>query len=311
MDIQTALLGAQKKLKDSGITSASLDAEVLLLAAINHKRRRDPRDKNWLYLNAISAQLSTTDKKRFDAMLERRMRHEPIAYILNSKAFYDLDFYVDHNTLIPRPETELIVEEALDIIKDSKGRFSLIDIGTGSGCIPIAILTSIAGTVCTDKLSRVFADDISGDALKVARKNAKRYALDGKISFLNLDLEQALEKLPRHASVIITANLPYIDEKDYPLLGTGVRDFEPKTALVAGENGLSEIGRLIGKFASLRDDSTTYAILLEADPRQMRSIEVRAKKNLPGCDIRVIKDLRGKKRMIRIDNIRNQNIRPT
>lgn len=300
MDIKNAIIFAQKKLKDKDIISASLDAEVLLLAAINNKGKIK-RDKSWMYMNAEKYLLSKKEEKMFRDAVKRREKNEPIAYICGEKEFYGLDFFVNKNVLIPRPETEIIVDEAITILKksESEKRFSLLDIGTGSGCIALSILHEARKHNETG-IVKIFANDISSGALKTAKLNARRHKLYSKISFLECDLEKAIEKIGFHKNIIITANLPYIMEGDYLKLGSNVKDFEPKTALLADEKGLYHINRLIKKFASYNELASSYVLLLEADPGQMKPIRDLAERTLRGCKVEILKDLRGESRMIKI-----------
>lgn len=298
MDLKTALTYAQKKFRDKSIPSAQLDAEVLLLDSID-KTHRSERDKSWMYLNLDKHILSPEEEKIFKAGVRRREKFEPIAYITGRKEFYGIDFFVNKDVLIPRAETEIIVDEVLSMIKNSKKNFTLIDIGTGSGCIPISILSCL-DSVERKRIKKTFANDISTKALEVAKRNAEEKRLLSKITFLECDLEQALKKIHAREDVIITANLPYVTEEDYMNLKPNVLDFEPRLALTAPEKGLYHIRRLIETIAALSPNLASYRVLLEADPGQMRTMAGIAKKNMPGCKVDTIKDLRGKKRVMEI-----------
>lgn len=299
MDLKTAILFAQEKFKTHGLTSASLDAEVLLLAAINRHRRKQ-RDKSWLYLNFGRYALEEEEEKSFRAFVRRRLRHEPVAYITGKKEFYGREFSVDSSVLIPRAETELLVDNSLRIIAEAKHKIALLDIGTGSGCVALSILAANAAAGHAGRIRAAFLNDISAAALTVARANAKRLGLLARVEFLEGDLVDALEKLKAYPDVLVTANLPYVTEENYARLLPSVKDFEPKLALTASTRGLSLIYRLLDNFAPLSQDFTSFALLLEADPRQMQAIEKRAKKMIPGIETEIFRDLRGKKRAIRI-----------
>jgi release factor glutamine methyltransferase len=299
MDIRSAIKFATNGFREKSIASARLDAEVLLLESLNVGRRKK-KDKTWLYLNTEEYLLSPQEEKIFKSFVRRRKRLEPVAYIIGRKEFYGLDFFVDKDVLIPRPETEIIVEETLRVIRDSKDRFTLMDIGTGSGCIPISILKAAEASSTSDNIAGVFADDISERALRVAKKNARLHRVASQITFISADLEVALEKIKDAKNIIITANLPYISPEDYDKLTANVRKYEPKLALTTKDKGLHHIRRLIVRFAALRNDMSSYYMFLEADPKQMRSIVSLAKKCLPEADMEMIKDLRGKKRVMKI-----------
>ena len=294
MNLKTAIIFAKNKFQDKAIISAPLDAEILLLEAIN-QNRADKIEKSWLYLNFEKYILSKKEENLFKNFVKRREKYEPIAYLIGKKEFYGIDFFVDKNVLIPRVETELIVNEVISILENFKGNLTLIDIGTGSGCIPISILKSTS-----TELRKVYANDISFEALEVARKNAKQHKVSSKITFLKCDLGIALEKIKTCDNLILTANLPYITPEDYKKLTPNVKNFEPKIALTTKDKGLYHITRLIEKFARLSANTRSYCILLEADPKQMRSIKVIAEKNLRDINIEIIKDLRGRKRVLKI-----------
>jgi release factor glutamine methyltransferase len=176
----------------------------------------------------------------------------------------------------------------------------LIDIGTGSGCIPISILKTASGEGMAAKIKKIYADDISEKALAVARINAERQKVFSKITFLNCDLEIALERIKNCKNLILTANLPYVTPIDYEKLAPNVKNFEPKIALTTKDAGMYHITRLIEKFALLSPNMSSYCILLEADPKQMKRIESLARKNLRNIKIEITKDLRGKKRVAKV-----------
>lgn len=296
MNPKTAIVFASAKFREKDITSAPLDAEVLLLEAINGGEK----NRSWLYLNFEKYILSREEEEKFRNFIRRRERHEPVAYIIHKKEFYGFDFFVDKNVLIPRPETEIIVKKVLDIIKNVETPLTLIDIGTGSGCIPVSILKSSNMDKSSSKIKKVYADDISEKALGIAKINAKKHGVSSQMTFLKCDLETALEKIKDCKNLILTANLPYIAPEDYEKLNANVKNFEPKIALTAKDKGLYHIARLIKKFGALSANMSSYYIFLEADPKQMGNIEIFAKTNLPKANMEIIKDLRGKRRVAKI-----------
>lgn len=297
MNAQKAFLEAQKAFKEKNIASASLDAEVLLLASINlHKKIK--RDKSWLYINYKDYELSNQELENFKKFINRRKKYEPVAYILGKKEFYGLDFLVNKNVLIPRNETEAIVETVSSFIKNHQGsKFILIDIGTGSGCIPVSILSQKA---IQKKIAKTYANDISEQAIETAKSNAQKHKMKQKISFLHCDFSEAINKIPDHKNIIITANLPYISEDSYKTLSPTVKEFEPKLALTADKNGLDKIERLIKEFGLLEKKFENYMIILEMDPWQISSAKKYIAKNIKKAKIEIIKDIRGKKRFIKI-----------
>jgi len=324
MNIQQSLKTSVNKLKQKNISSANLDAEVLLLEALNRNKphshnnnvddinhgiaaslcgapRNDSKnlDKSWLYINN-NYELNKKEEELFKNFINQRLENKPVAYIINRKEFYGCDFYVDKNVLIPRPETEIIVEEVLKILAVDK-KFNIIDIGTGSGCIIISILNELAKNKNNKVIHSAYANDISCEAIKIAKVNAKKYDLNKKIKFIENDFEKFLDKENIYNSdgLIITANLPYIKNKNYKNLSVNVKKYEPKIALTAGENGLVCIEKLIKAVLKIKKKyKQKIFIFIEADPNQMSKITTMANNRLANVNIKIIKDLSGKKRIV-------------
>lgn len=300
MDMKSALARAQRQLKDKGIPSAPLDAEVLLLASLN-AGREPARDKSWLYLHLHDHELTKREAARFHGYIARRLEQEPVAYITGRKEFYGRDFYVDKSVLIPRVETELIVDEALEVLRATPMKeYTLLDLGTGSGCIPVSILASMKEHGLNN-VRRALACDISEAALKTARKNAKAQGVN--IRFRSADLSDAIDELRTRKDVIVTANLPYISPADYAKLAKSVKGYEPKLALTTKDNGLLLMKKALEAFSRLAAGFDSYHLLLEADPKQMRALESHARKLLMGIKCEAYRDLRGKQRMMHIYNL--------
>jgi release factor glutamine methyltransferase len=173
-----------------------------------------------------------------ETLIARRSAREPLQYVLGSQEFCGLDFEVDPTVLIPRPETELLVEEALQAVS-GKDHPIIVDIGTGSGCLAVTLATRLPS-------AEVYAVDSSPAALAVARKNIVRHSVGGKIACLLGDLcsPLACHRLVGQVDVIVS-NPPYIAEQEWPALQPEVRNFEPRGALVAGATGIEVHGRLI------------------------------------------------------------------
>ena len=325
MNIQQSLKTSTNKLKQKNIPSADLDAEVLLLEALNKfgvhslecnkscysqvktAYRLKPelqKNKTWLYINN-NYELNKEEEKLFNSFINQRLKHKPVAYIINKKEFYGYDFYVDENVLIPRPETELIVEEVSKILTANK-KFNLIDIGTGSGCIIISILNELAKNKNKKVIHSAYANDISCEAIKIARINAKKYNLNKKIKFIENDFGKFLDEKDFYNSneLIITANLPYIKNEDYKNLSVNVKKYEPKIALIAGKDGLVYIEELIETVLKIKKRcKQKIYIFIEADPDQMSKIKSLFRRNFKNIIIKIIKDLNQKKRIISIEII--------
>jgi release factor glutamine methyltransferase len=231
-----AIDGASRRLADAGIESARLDAEVLMAEAAGVTREA---------VITGSIDLSPAILKRFDALVARREKREPVAYILGHKEFYSLDFEVTPAVLIPRPETEFVVGAALEFLAD-KADARVIDIGTGSGAIAIAIAVNAPRT-------RVTALDISADAIAVASRNARRHRVEGRVTFRRADCFDVLDGGPalEHFELIVS-NPPYLDEAEIASLEPEVRGFEPRVALSSGTGGLDILRRIVsGSLAHL------------------------------------------------------------
>ena len=213
-------------LKERRVQSYILDSEILLSKVLNKSREELLIDLNQ---NVSEKNLST-----FNEYLLRRSKYEPVAYILEEKEFWSKKFYVNKYALIPRPETELIVEKIYKIYKGKK--ISILDIGTGSGCIIVSLLSILKDSFGT-------GIDISNDAILIARKNALRYNLLDRVKFLNKSLDNIFGK----KFDIIVSNPPYILRKDINNLSDEIKRFEPRMALDGGNDGLDLIKKVIYK----------------------------------------------------------------
>ena len=328
MNIQQILKISADKLRQKNIPSTALDAEVLLLEALskcadeippapflkggvlaNDAPRNDNKrlDKNWLYINN-NYELNKKEEELFNNFINQRLKHKPVAYIVNRKEFYGYDFYVDENVLIPRPETELIVEEVLKILNNDRREQAclfptIIDIGTGSGCIIISILNELAKNKKDKIIHNAYANDISSEAISTAKINAKKYNLNKKIKFIRNDFEKFLNKKSIYNSneIIITANLPYVKNDAYKTLSEDIRKYEPKIALTAGRDGLVCIESLVKSVLKIKKKyKQKIYIFIEADPDQMSRIMAISREKLANVNLEIIKDLSGKKRIIKL-----------
>ena len=220
-----------KLLKQNKITSYNIDSELLLSNILNLSREN-------LLIN-LGKKIKKKNYYNYKKLLQRRIKNDPIAYILKKKEFWKNKFCVNKNVLIPRPETEIIVEEILNIV-ESKSSKNILDVGTGSGCIILSIIKESPNCKAT-------AIDISKNALKVAKTNAKMHHLENKIKFENIDID----KFKDNKYDFVVSNPPYINEIDLKRLEDNVRLFEPMNALKAGLDGLTEIKKLILKSKKL------------------------------------------------------------
>ncbi|MGH9590566.1 MAG: peptide chain release factor N(5)-glutamine methyltransferase [Terracidiphilus sp.] len=233
------LAGAQSLLAAGSLPDrARLDAETLLLQVL--KRRGEARNRAWL-LTHLDSEAAPDDAAEFDALVKRRLTGEPIQYIVGEAEFYGLPFFVTRDVLIPRPETEHLVEKALQLCAQCADP-RILDVGTGSGAIAVALAAHLRDASIT-------ATDISAAALAVAKRNAQRNGVEDRIRFLAGDL--LVPVADEHFEMVIS-NPPYVAEADRNMLAVEVREFEPETALFAGGDGLAVYRRLIpAAFASL------------------------------------------------------------
>ena len=226
-------------LKEKNISTYILDSEILISKTISKSREE-------ILIN-LDKDLNEKNILKFNKYLVRRLKSEPIAYILEEKEFWSKKFYVNKDTLIPRPETELLVEKLAKIFKDKK--ISILDIGTGSGCIIISLLS------CLNKSTGI-AIDISKKAVDVAKKNAKRHQLIDRVKFLNKSIEGIFSK----KFDLIVSNPPYIDRKDLKNLNDDIKKFEPRMALDGGKDGLDLIKKVIYKSKEILKINGTLAL---------------------------------------------------
>ena len=214
------------KLQKQKIKTHRLDSEILLSKVLNKSREQ--------ILIRLNQNIKNKEVFAFDSLIKRRLNKEPIAYIINEKEFWSKKFKVNKNTLIPRPETELLVENLIKTYKNK--RISLLDIGTGSGCIIISLLSELSN-------SNGVGIDISSNALEVAKKNASLHKVESKIKFYN----KSIINLYNYKFDLIVSNPPYIERKNIKNLDDDIKKFEPLIALNGGNDGLDVIKKVIYK----------------------------------------------------------------
>jgi release factor glutamine methyltransferase len=240
-------------LTHTGQANAKLDAQVLLSHTLQVERS---------ILYAYPERLLTPEQEQqFLSLVERRSRGEPVAYLTGHKEFYGLDFLVDKRVLIPRPETELLVEAALNVCRQmlDAGRTPIVaDIGTGSGIIPVSL------AVLEPRLPYLYASDISAGAIDVAYLNSQRHHVEHRVRLLQGDL---LTPLPEPID-ILTANLPYVGTDEMDDLAIDVRSYEPHLALFSGPRGLDLLRRFFIELQHSHKLSEGAVLLLEIGYRQ-------------------------------------------
>ena len=219
-----------KVLKLHKIKTHLLDTEIIISNILKKKRE--------IFLAGKDCKVSNNDIKKFNTLIQRRKNYEPLAYIFNRKEFWSESFLVNRNTLIPRPETELMIEKIVEVFKKSEP--FVLDIGTGSGCILISILKEL-------KKAKGLGIDISKKALLVANKNACDPSIEGRVKFLHRSIN---DKLNRKFDLIVS-NPPYICTHALKNLDKDIKYFEPKVALDGGKDGLDVIKKVIYKAKEL------------------------------------------------------------
>lgn len=276
-----------QKIRRQTLENPKLDAQVLLAHCLN---------KPTAYLFAHGDEtLTEAVHDRFFALIDRRAKHEPVAYLIAEREFCRRPFVVSTATLIPRPETELLVELA---IKTAKPGTVFADIGTGSGAIAV--------TLAAETGAFVFATDVSGEALLVAKHNAERHQVADRIFFLQgdlltpflHDLKAWLERAELKQMTIV-ANLPYISKAQYETLDPDVKNYEPATALLGGLDGLALYDRLFKQIDAHRACfPPNLKVMFEIDPSQNRSAPLLVRHYFPRASVEVIDDLAGRARIV-------------
>ena len=230
MEILELINHGSRQLKDKRIYSHKLDSEILLSKVLNKTREE-------LLIN-LDQKIAPQEISDFNKLVDRRSSKEPMAYILKEKEFWSKSFLVNNNTLIPRPETELMVEKIVKIFK-TKDIF-VLDIGTGTGCILLSILSEL-------KNSKGIGLDISSKAIQIANANSKKHKLTQRTKFY----KRSLDEIYHNKFDLIVSNPPYIMRKDIKNLNEDIKKFEPKLALDGGNDGLDVIKKVIYKSRSI------------------------------------------------------------
>ncbi len=268
-------------LKQHGLDEAEDDAKILLCSVLG------------LSTSQLFAQsdrvLSYEEAQRMEGLIGRRIGHVPVAYLIKNRQFYGMDFYVDNRVLIPRPETEVLVDEAIKFGKEwrkkNQGVMNIADVGTGSGAIAVALAANIPG-------STVYATDISGDALSVAAVNIRKHGLDDRIKFAEgYLLQKIIEKLH-----MVVANLPYIASATVAKLAPEIALHEPVVALDGGIHGTGLFRDLIEQAGQKLEPGGT--LLMEIGQGQDEEIALMVRRIFPGPEVSLVKDLQGINRVV-------------
>ena len=290
--VKSHLIEKTKLLKDNSIDLPKLESRLLLAKALN-------KDLNWTYLNT-GKEISKKKIMIYEMLIKKKIKRFPTAYLLENKEFYSMNFKVNKNTLIPRPETEVMLEEIKKNFK-SKKKFSILDLGTGTGCILLSILNEFKNAfgIGIDKYL---------ETIKVAIINSKINNLSKRSQFVNLNWNQKdsfkkILKINKKFSGyekfdLVVSNPPYLLKNEMKTLMPEVT-YEPKESLYDNKDGLSFYKRILPKINSLVSENSY--IYLEINPKNRRNIEKICKSNNIK-NIHYIKDLSGKYRFVLIKN---------
>tara|TARA_Y100001970_G_C14044238_1_gene755439 strand:- start:3 stop:833 length:831 start_codon:yes stop_codon:yes gene_type:complete len=262
-----------QKLKLKKISNPELDLRVL----INNSKTNNKE----IFLSNFSEK--DIDIKKFYLYLERRLKHEPISKIINKKNFWKYDFYVNKDVLDPRPETELILEESLNLIKNKKKRIDILDIGTGSGCLAISLAKEFIN-------SKILAVDISKKAVAIANKNI----------YIHKSASQIITKVISFDRInnyfdLIVSNPPYLSSSEYYKTNIEVKNFDPKVALLGGSNGLLFYKKFAKKLPHIMKKNS-YLILEIGEKQASKCIQLFINSGLKF--VKKTKDLQKKDRIL-------------
>jgi len=275
MNINTAIQNAFLDLKRKNIKSALLDCEILMSKALNQHRSK-------VILN-LDRHLNNKDYKVFKELITNRLKNKPIAYLTGKKSFWKYEFEINDKVLIPRPDTELIIEQVLDFYKN-KHNINFLEIGVGSGCIILSIL----------KEKKSFYGkgvDLSKDSIKICKKNAKNLNVNNRLKLFKSDIDNF--NLGKYDLII--SNPPYIKKFDLKNLDKDVFNYEPKLALDGGLDGLSEIRKVVRSSSELIKLNGKLIIEIAHDQKEM----VKRMLNDNGFYVNIVaKDLANKNRCI-------------
>ena len=266
-------------LRKSGTPDARLEAEVLLRHVLSIDRTKLFTD--------LENEISNIEEVKIEELIQRRLNHEPLSYITGHREFYGMDFYVSPDVLIPRPETELLVDNVIEISKMSKNpTIAVADVGTGSGAIAISIAYMLP-------LSKVIAIDISSEALRIADKNRRNHGLYTRVS---LKLGNLLDPIVGQLDCIVS-NLPYLPTSWLSTLQAEIQR-EPMIALDGGSDGLQQIRKLLTQCKEKLKIGGTA--LIEIDPSQADEILLLVEAIIPNSICTIIKDLLGHDRVFKL-----------
>lgn len=277
--LSTLVRKTARRLEAAGVADARLEADLIWMTALG-------TDRAALYA-AFSEAPPTEALRRAEALLQRRLNREPTAYLMGEREFYGLRVAVAPGVLIPRPETEAVVDETLRLV-ESVPAPALADVGCGSGAVAVALAVARPDAV-------VHALDVAPRALELTARNAAAHGASERVRVAESDL---LAALPGRVNAV-AANLPYVASAEIPLLEPEVSRYEPREALDGGEDGLDLVRRLLAEAGERLLPGG--ALILEIDPRQSEAAQAAARGCFPAARIRVERDLAARERILVVE----------
>ena len=287
MILSKALQSVSQTLRRARIADASVEAELLAGHVLG-------MSKTQLYTEPERS-LTSAETEHLRHLVRRRLDHEPTAYILGQCEFYGIDFYIDGRALIPRPETELLVEEAVGLARricHQWQQIAIADIGTGCGAIAVGLALALPR-------AKIYATDISPLALQVAAVNCRRHGVDERVELL---LGNLLEPLPEAVDMVV-ANLPYVKDCEFKELSPEIRGHEPAMALAGGIYGLDRIREMLEQLQQKWDTPYTgrpRCFLLEIGLGQGEVVTSLIDSHFPQASIELVSDLSGIERAVKV-----------
>ncbi len=275
-EVSQLLIMASQRLAAAGCETPGLDAEVLLAYTLG-------RERSWLFMYPHYV-LQPDELARFNELLSRRERREPVAYLVGHKEFFGLEFLVNRHVLIPRPETELLVETVLALYP-ANASLEIVDVGTGSGCIAVTLAKYLPRSV-------VVAGDTSAEALALARQNAVHHQVAGRVAFFLGNLLQPID----HPVDVIVSNPPYVSRLELSQTAPEVQLYEPRLALDGGGDGLAIIRQLLSQVDKKLKPGG--ALLLEIGSNQGLPVHQLARRYFVNAEVELKKDLAGLDRLL-------------
>lgn len=274
-----------------------LDTELIIAHSLK-------RSREWV-LTYLHYQLTDSQVRHINYLIQRRLQEEPLAYILGFKEFYGLKFQVNHHTLIPRPETEIMVDLALQYLKNIRLKnhpINILDLGTGSGNIIIALAKNILQSKLSFSHKEITfqGTDISLAALEIAKKNARFHKVDQFISFTSSDLLNEVDFNSSPSFNLILANLPYLSSHNYQNTPITVKKYEPHSALHSPQKGLNHYIRLFNQIKNRKLHHQKLSLILEFSPEQKKLLEAEIAQRFSTAQIKFYRDLSQRWRVVHL-----------